>query len=197
MKTIMKYFVLFGVGGAVYSLCEIFFRGYTFAAMAVVGGIVFVLCGLVNEWLDWKTPLPLQMLICAVITTTVEFIVGLILNVWLGLNMWDYSNLKFNILGQICPQFFAVWFLLALLAITLDDWLRWKLFGEEKPKYYWTFGKDNFECCALGKSGFCKRHYEQCSERLNCKSRNSCGECKNYMYPKGQEPCKSCKHIRG
>lgn len=78
--------------------------------MAFVGGVCFVLCGLVNEFIDWKTPLLLQMLICAVIVTTVEFVAGVILNIGLGLNMWDYSNLKFNIMGQICPQFFAVWF---------------------------------------------------------------------------------------
>lgn len=197
MKKIMKYIVLLCVGGAVYACCELIFRGYTFGAMAAVGGVCFVLCGLVNEFMDWKTPLPLQMLLCAVITTTVEFVAGLILNVWLGLGMWDYSNLKFNILGQICPQFFAVWFLLALPAIILDDLVRWRLFGEEKPKYYLTFGKDNFECCALGANGICKRHFEACQNRTTCKSRNSCGECKNYMYPKGQKPCKNCKQNRG
>jgi hypothetical protein len=165
--------------------------------MAFVGGVCFVLCGLVNEFIDWKTPLPLQMLICAVIVTTVEFVAGVILNIGLGLNMWDYSNLKFNIMGQICPQFFAVWFLLALPAITLDDWLRWRIFGEEKPKYYMTFGKNNFECAAMNANGICKRHIEACEGRETCKSRNSCGECKNYMIPKGQEPCKSCKNVRG
>lgn len=94
-------------------------------------------------------------------------------------------------------QFFAVWFLLALPAITLDDWLRWRIFGEEKPKYYMTFGKNNFECAAMSANGICKRHIEACEGRETCKSRNSCGECKNYMIPKGQEPCKSCKNIRG
>ena len=96
-----------------------------------------------------------------------------------------------------CPQFFTVWFLLALPAITLDDWLRWRIFGEEKPKYYMTFGKNNFECAAMSANGICKRHIEACEGRKTCKSRNSCGECKNYMIPKGQEPCKSCKNIRG
>lgn len=100
-------------------------------------------------------------------------------------------------MGQICPQFFAVWFLLALPAITLDDWLRWRIFGEEKPKYYMTFGKNNFECAAMSANGICKRYIEACKGREICKSRNSCGECKNYMIPKGQKPCKSCKNIRG
>ena len=25
----------------------------------------------------------------------------------------------------------------AVTAIVLDDWLRWKLFGEDKPRYVW------------------------------------------------------------
>ena len=90
MKTIIKYIVLLCVGGVLYACCELIFRGYTFKTMAFVGGVCFVLCGLVNEFIDWKTPLPLQMLICAVIVTTVEFVAGVILNIGLDLNMWDY-----------------------------------------------------------------------------------------------------------
>ena len=83
MKTIIKYIVLLYVGGALYACCELIFRGYTFKTMAFVGGMCFVLCGLVNEFIDWKTPLLLQMLICAVIVTAVEFVAGVILNAWL------------------------------------------------------------------------------------------------------------------
>lgn len=196
MKNALKYFVLLAIGGILYACCEMIFRGYTFKTMAVAGGICFVMCGLINEILSWKTPLAAQMLICAVIVTAVEFVAGLVLNVWLDLGMWDYSQLPLNVCGQICPQFFLVWFALALPAITLDDFLRWKLFGEEKPKYYLTFGKDNFECGHMGRNGICKRHVESCENRL-CKARNQCGECKNYMIPKTQQPCKGCKHIRG
>ncbi|MBU3875697.1 putative ABC transporter permease [Faecalicatena sp. AGMB00832] len=195
MKQIVKYIVLFLVGGAIYALCELAFRGYTFKAMAFVGGICFILCGLVNEFMDWKTPLQIQMLICAIIITAIEFVAGLILNVWLNLDMWDYSNMKFNVMGQICPQFFTAWFALALPAITLDDFIRWKFFSEEKPRYQFTFPKDNFECAALGMNGICKRYLEKCEYRY-CKSRNKCGECKNYMFPADQKPCKNCKHVR-
>ena len=53
-------------------------------------------------------PLVLQQLIAATGITVIEFIFGLILNVWLGLNMWDYSNMPGNVLGQICPQFMVL-----------------------------------------------------------------------------------------
>ena len=68
--------------------------------------------------------------------TKVEFLFGLILNVWLGLHMWDYSNMPGNILGQICPQFTVLWFFLSALGIFLDDYIRWVFFGEEKPHYH-------------------------------------------------------------
>lgn len=60
---------------------------------------------------------------------------GVILNILLGLSIWDYSNLRFNVLGQISLGYSALWFFLSLPAIILDDWLRWKLFEEEKPRY--------------------------------------------------------------
>ena len=59
----------------------------------------------------------------------------MIFNVWLGMNMWSYEDLKFNLYGQIAPQFIAIWLLLALVAIILDDIIRWRFFNEEKPRY--------------------------------------------------------------
>jgi uncharacterized membrane protein len=103
--------------------------------MFIVGGICFILIGLINEYLSFKTPLWKQQLIAASIVTGIELIAGLILNLWLKLDIWDYSNLSFNLLGQICLQYSIIWFLLSLLAIVLDDWLRWWLFEEEKPHY--------------------------------------------------------------
>ena len=81
-------------------------------------------------------PLIRQQLIAASGITAIEFVVGLILNVWLGLNMWDYSNMPGNILGQICPEFMVLWFFLSAFGIFLDDLIRWRFFGEEKPHYH-------------------------------------------------------------
>ena len=57
---------------------------------------------------------------------------------WLGLHIWDYSSLPFNLLGQICLPFTVLWFFLALLCIFVDDWLRHILFHEERPHYHWN-----------------------------------------------------------
>ena len=195
MKQIAKYLFLLIVGGMIYGACELLFRGYTFGSMIIVGGMCFIVAGLLNEVTKWTTPLPLQMLLSAVAITMIEFVAGLILNVWLDLGVWDYSHMKWNICGQICPQFFCVWVVLSLPAILLDDFIRWKLFDEEKPRYYLTFAKNNFECQALGANGICKRHVECCAMKI-CTFRNKCENCKNYMFPLSQKPCKNCKEGR-
>lgn len=135
MKSIIKYPMLFLFGGSIYYLLEIIFRGYSFPAMAVCGGLCFLICGVINER-SRCMPLVLQQLIAASGITVIEFIFGLILNVWLGLNMWDYSNMPGNVLGQICPQFMILWFFLSAVGIILDDVIRWRIFGEEKPHYH-------------------------------------------------------------
>lgn len=135
MKRLSKNLGLFAIGGLLYYLVEFFWRGYSHISMFVVGGICFILIGLINEYLSFETLIWKQQLIAAAIVTVIELIAGLILNVWLKLDIWDYSNLSFNLLGQICLQYSIMWFLLSLPAIILDDWLRWWLFGEEKPHY--------------------------------------------------------------
>lgn len=135
MKKIIKYLTLFLIGGVFYYSLEVIFRGYSFPAMAGCGGLCFVICGALNEK-NRCMPLVLQQLIAASGITVIEFISGLILNVWLGLHMWDYSNMPGNILGQICPQFMVLWFFLSAAGIFLDDVIRWRFFGEEKPHYH-------------------------------------------------------------
>lgn len=135
MRSAAKAVVLLLVGGLIYYGIEVAWRGYSHWTMALVGGICFVLVGGINEFIPWEMPLALQGLIGAGIVTAVELIAGLILNVWLGLAIWDYSNLPLNFMGQICLPFSLLWVLLSVVAVVLDDWLRYWLFGEERPHY--------------------------------------------------------------
>lgn len=80
IKLIIKYVVLFVMGGLVYMGLEILWRGYTHWTMGVLGGICFICLGLINEILSWETPLTLQMLIGSIIITILEFITGCIVN---------------------------------------------------------------------------------------------------------------------
>lgn len=103
--------------------------------MFILGGLCFISLGLINEILSWKTPLWLQMIIGAGIITLLEFIVGCIVNLWLGWNVWDYSDLPLNIMGQISLLFTFLWMIISLVGIVLDDYLKYWLLKKEKPRY--------------------------------------------------------------
>lgn len=135
IKMGLKYGFLLAVGGLIYILIELLFRGRTHISMFFLGGVCFISVGAINEVLSWETPMVVQMLVGGAIITLLEFISGCILNLLLGLNVWDYSNMYGNVLGQICPLFSFIWVMLSGVAIVLDDWIRYLFFGEEKPHY--------------------------------------------------------------
>ncbi|WP_125140007.1 putative ABC transporter permease [Clostridium transplantifaecale] len=134
-KLFNKYLILFDTGGLLYVILELLWRGWSHWSMFILGGICFIALGLINEVFPWDMPLWKQMLTGACLVTALEFITGCIVNLWLGWDVWDYSNLPGNILGQICPQFFVVWIFVSLGGIVLDDWLRYRWFGETFPHY--------------------------------------------------------------
>ena len=128
---------LFFVGATIYVVIEKLYRGYSHWTMFLLGGICFIALGLINEVIPWDMPLLLQMFIGGVIITVLEFITGCVVNLWLGWNVWDYSELPFNLWGQISLFSSIVWLGLSLVGIVLDDTIRWKFFGEYKPHYRW------------------------------------------------------------
>ena len=135
LNNILKYFTLFIIGGISYYFIEIIYRGYSHFSMIIVGGICFVLIGAINEFSNKEVPLLLQMILAVLIVDTIELISGIIINKVLLLNVWYYSNLRFNLLGQISLRSSIAWFFLSLLAIYMDDLLRYLLFSEQIPKY--------------------------------------------------------------
>ena len=98
---------------------EILWRGHTHWTMGVLGGLCFALIGLLDEWQD-HPPMLLQMVQGAAIVTALELLVGLIVNRWLGWNVWDYSDMPGNLWGQVCPQFAAAWLVLSWAAVKLE-----------------------------------------------------------------------------
>ena len=123
---ILKEFIIFIIFGLMYVTIELLYRGHTHYSMFIVGGICGVLIGLINDNTPDMPLLP-QCILGAVIITVIELLTGLFLNVYLGLNVWDYSNQPFNFMGQICPQFCIIWCILSILVIRIDDWLKEKI----------------------------------------------------------------------
>ena len=108
------------IGGLAYMGIEILWRGHTHWSMGVLGGLCFVLIGLQDE-MQKHPPLWLQMLQGAVIVTVLELLVGLVVNRWLGWGVWDYSDMPFNLWGQVCPQFMVAWFFLSAAAVWMEN----------------------------------------------------------------------------
>ena len=129
-----KHIALAITGGLLYILIETLWRGYSHWTMFVVGGLCFFLVGAINE-VTPKMALVKQMALSCVIITAIEFLSGCILNIGLGLDIWDYSDEFGNLFGQICLKHSCYWFLLSLVGIVLDDYIRYRLFQEPKPKY--------------------------------------------------------------
>lgn len=134
-KLLSKYAFLFWFGGSFYITLEVIYRERSHWTMGLLAGLVFIAIDSLNEVWGWETSLILQVLVGTTIATIGEFVTGCIVNLWLGWNIWDYSNLWGNILGQICPQFVLMWMPIILLAIILGDVIRWRFFNEEKPRY--------------------------------------------------------------
>lgn len=131
----LKHTILFGIGGIIYIIIELLWRGSSHWSMFILGGACFLVVGLINEQSRGRIPLLLQMLISAVIITILEFVTGYIVNIRMGLNVWSYYDMPYNIMGQVCLLYTVLWFFLSLACIFADDWLRHVLFGEEKQKY--------------------------------------------------------------
>ena len=130
-----KYIFLAWFGGSAYVTMEVFARARSHWTMFVLAAVVFIAVGLFNELLSWETSLVWQVLIGVAMATLAELLTGLVVNVWLGWGVWDYSQMPGNLWGQICPQFTALWVPLILLAVVLDDVIRWRFFGEKRPRY--------------------------------------------------------------
>ena len=133
MRSLTKPSVLFAIGGFMYILIELLWRSRTHWTMLIVGGICFVLVGLINEIFTWDMPLIQQQAISAVMITITELLAGLLINS--NYTIWDYRNMPLNIVGQICLPYTILWFFLSFPAIVLDDYLRYWIFKEDKPRY--------------------------------------------------------------
>lgn len=61
-----------------------------------------------------KLSLPEKCLVGSLIITSLEFAVGCVVNLMMGLKVWDYSKLPMNFLGQICLLYSVMWGLLCI-----------------------------------------------------------------------------------
>ncbi|MBQ4104799.1 MAG: hypothetical protein IJC86_00220 [Clostridia bacterium] len=113
LKKLKQDAFLFAVGGVSYGLIEILWRQRTHWSMVLTGGA----CFLILYKLYGRFPrlsVPERCVIGSLIITGMEFYVGCIVNLWLGLGVWDYSAMPLNLLGQICIFYSVLWGILSI-----------------------------------------------------------------------------------
>ena len=103
----LKHTAVFLIGSALYGTIELLSRGWTHWSMLLAGGV----CTCIMYLLTNHTRLALwqKWILSAATITTIEFICGVIFNLYLHWHIWDYSSRPYNILGQICPNYTLVW----------------------------------------------------------------------------------------
>ena len=65
-----------------------------------------------------------RCVIYAYLITAVELIFGVVFNLILKWNVWDYSDRALNLWGQICPLFFFLWIGVSYLAVKAARFIR-------------------------------------------------------------------------
>ncbi len=123
-RIILRFFIFAGFG----LLLEVFFtasfalpegdwnmRGHTSPWMMLDYGLL----GVVTMWLARpmlarRIPLPLRAVIYMLGIFLIEYVSGMIFTHLLGLRIWDYSTLAYNLHGQITLIYIPFWYALGL-----------------------------------------------------------------------------------
>ena len=132
MLLFLEYISIFVFGGIAYGSLEVLYRGYTHWTMLLTGGACSCLIHIIG--LHLKVPLWKKQLACAAVITTVEWLVGILVNLHLGWQVWDYSRQFLNLSGQICPLYTLYWFLLSLPCLLISTLLRRYVFPRPAPQ---------------------------------------------------------------
>lgn len=110
-----RYILPFLMGSLLYALVEITARGYTHWTMVLTGGAVLTLLSVLFETAP-PMPMPLLLLCGGLVITAAELSVGVLVNLRLGWDVWDYTDQPLNLRGQICPLFSLFWCLICIPA---------------------------------------------------------------------------------
>lgn len=152
--------LLFSFGGAAYVGIEILYRSYSHYSMFFAGGICFVLIDKMQQTLGASVPFWLRAMAGALIITVVEFFTGCIVNLWANIDVWDYSQSRFQFLGQICFHTSVLWIFLSGLVIGISNFLHTKIpffvpEGNDVPR---RKGEDNGEMQQMRQGNLRRQH---------------------------------------
>ena len=110
---IWKRVFLFSLGGSAYTVLELLWRGRSHGSMFALGGICFVLIGQLQKLR--KMPLALLLVLSAGLITGLELVTGLLVN--RDYSVWDYRQMPYHYLEQICLNYSLLWIPVSFVAI--------------------------------------------------------------------------------
>lgn len=105
--------MIFAAGAVGYTLLEMLWRGHSHWSMAAAGGISLLALSKTFRKLA-AAPIYFKSIVGGGIITMIEFCFGAVFNLGLGMHVWDYSGVRGNILGQICPVYTVLWCLICV-----------------------------------------------------------------------------------
>ena len=153
LQNSLRFLILWMITGMLYYIVEGIWRigngGWANIVMLPIGGLCGVLVGSLHKIPRFYSMRVItQALLGTCIVLTIELLTGIVLNRWLGLQIWDYTGQPGNIMGQICLPYGVLWFAIMPFTIWLEDRLRWSLWREGSPyslgdiyKKLWTGGR--------------------------------------------------------
>lgn len=113
---VKKSLGVFCYGAAGYASLEILARGYTHWTMALAGGLALLFIRFAAVHFAAR-PRLFRAGVGALGITVLELGIGTVVNLWLGLGVWDYSARPGNLWGQVCPAYTLLWWALCVPAV--------------------------------------------------------------------------------
>lgn len=115
--------VVFLIGGVTYAMIEIMWRGNTHWTMVLLGGLCFLTLYKLFGYMSNYSLLE-KCALGAIVITTLEFVVGCIVNLVFHMNVWNYSRMPLNLSGQICILYSTLWGFLCIPINFIADKIR-------------------------------------------------------------------------
>lgn len=115
--------VVFLIGGVTYAMIEIMWRGNTHWTMVLLGGLCFLTLYKLFGYMSNYSLLE-KCVVGAIVITTLEFVVGCIVNLVFHMNVWNYSRMPLNLSGQICILYSTLWGFLCIPINFIADKIR-------------------------------------------------------------------------
>ena len=109
---LLRKMTLFCLGGGLYALLELLWRGRTYGSMFLLGGGCFLMLGRLRRM---RLPLPVKTALGAAGITAGELAAGLLVNRDHG--VWDYRQQPMNLWGHICLGYSMLWIPVAWLGM--------------------------------------------------------------------------------